>query len=55
MIIINVSGKSNLVPSSTSDQIENYVLGGIIGSVIYNDSILITDFIVILCIWCVLI
>ena len=35
-IIINVSGKGNLSPSSASDQVQNYVLGGIIGSVIYN-------------------
>ena len=35
-IIINVSGKGNLSPSSASDQVQNYVLGGIIGGVIYN-------------------
>lgn len=39
VIIINISGKGNLAPSSASDQIVNYVLGGIIGGVIYNDSI----------------
>nr|WP_314278256.1 hypothetical protein [uncultured Peptostreptococcus sp.] len=38
-IIINLSGKGNLAPSSASDQILNYVLGGIIGGVIYNDSV----------------
>ena len=35
-IIINVSGKGNLSPSSASDQVQNYVLGDIIGGVIYN-------------------
>ena len=35
-IIINVSGKGNLSPSSASDQVQNYVLGDIIGDVIYN-------------------
>ena len=28
VIIINISGKGNLAPSSTSDQIINYVFGG---------------------------
>ena len=54
-IIINVSGKGNLSPSSASDQVQNYVLGGIIGGVIYNNSIQILDYIGILCIWCVLV
>lgn len=55
VIIINISGKGNLAPSSASDQIVNYVLGGIIGGVIYNDSIRILNFIAILCIWCFLV
>ena len=37
--IINISGKGNLAPNSASDQVQNYVLGGIIGGVIYNPSI----------------
>lgn len=48
--IINISGKGNLAPNSASDQVQNYVLGGIIGGVIYNNSIKILDFIGILCI-----
>lgn len=55
VIIINLSGKGNLAPSSASDQIVNYVLGGIIGGVIYNNSVKIPDFIEILCIWCALV
>ena len=54
-IIINVSGKGNLSPSSASDQVQNYVLGGIIGGVIYNNSIQILNYIGILCIWCALV
>jgi hypothetical protein len=54
-IIINVSGKGNLSPSSASDQVQNYVLGGIIGGIIYNNSIQILDYIGILCIWCALV
>ena len=53
--IINISGKGNLAPSSASDQVQNYVLGGIIGGVIYNNSIKIPDYIGILCIWCALV
>lgn len=55
LIIINLSGKRNLAPSSASDQIVNYVLGGIIGSVIYNNSVKIPDYVAILCIWCILV
>ena len=55
VIIINLSGKGNLAPSSASDQVVNYVLGGIIGGVIYNNSIRIYEFIAILCIWCILV
>ena len=55
VIIINISGKGNLAPSSASDQIVNYVLGGIIGGVIYNSSVRRLDFIAILCIWCILV
>ncbi|MEB3058715.1 DUF421 domain-containing protein [Parvimonas sp. D9] len=53
--IINISGKGNLAPNSASDQVQNYVLGGIIGGIIYNNSIKILDFIGILCIWCALV
>ena len=53
--IINISGKGNLAPNSASDQVQNYVLGGIIGGVIYNNSIRIIEFIAILCIWCALV
>ena len=31
IMIINVTGKGNLAPSTASDQVQNYVLGGIIG------------------------
>lgn len=53
--IINISGKGNLAPNSASDQVQNYVLGGIIGGVIYNNNIKIIEFIAILCIWCALV
>ena len=55
VLIINITGKGNLAPSSASDQVVNYVLGGIVGGVIYNNSIKIYEFIVILGIWCLLV
>ena len=55
VFIINVSGKGNLAPASASDQVQNYVLGGIIGGVIYNPSISILQFINILLIWVILV
>ena len=53
VVIINISGKGNLAPSSASDQIINYVFGGVMGGAIYNSSVRIPDFIVVLCTWCV--
>ena len=41
---INLMGKGNLAPTSAMDQVQNYVLGGIIGAVIYNDNIGILQF-----------
>lgn len=55
IFVINVSGKGNLAPNSASDQIQNYVLGGIIGGVIYNPSISILQYCIILLIWTILV
>ena len=55
VLIINITGKGNLAPSSASDQVVNYVLGGIVGGVIYNNSIKIYEFVAILGIWCLLV
>ncbi|GEB77602.1 DUF421 domain-containing protein [Sporolactobacillus inulinus] len=51
VISINMSGKGNLAPLSAADQIQNYVLGGIIGGVIYNPDITIMQFLIVLLIW----
>lgn len=48
---INLFGKKNLAPSSPIDQIQNFVLGGIIGGIIYNESITVIQFVIILLIW----
>lgn len=37
------------------DQVQNYVLGGIIGGVIYNESITILQFFLVLVIWTILV
>ena len=50
-LIINKSGKGNLAPTSAMDQVQNYVLGGIIGGVIYSPSVSIFQFAVVLFIW----
>ena len=39
VLVINLTGKGNLAPASASDQVQNYVLGGIVGGVIYNTDI----------------
>ena len=55
VFVINVTGKGNLAPNSAIDQIQNYVLGGIIGGVIYNSSISILQYAVILIMWTILV
>ncbi|MCT0437766.1 DUF421 domain-containing protein [Lactococcus lactis] len=55
IIQINIMGKGNLAPSSAMDQVQNYVLGGIIGGVIYNDSITVLQFVLVLIIWTLLV
>ena len=51
VLVINLTGKGNLAPASASDQVQNYVLGGIVGGVIYNPDITIPEFLLILVIW----
>ena len=55
VLVINVTGKGNLAPNSATDQVQNFILGGIIGGVIYNSSITILQYAVILIIWTILI
>ncbi|GLB46453.1 hypothetical protein WR164_04320 [Philodulcilactobacillus myokoensis] len=52
---INLSGKGNLAPSNAIDQLQNYVLGGIIGGMIYNQDITILMFFIVLLIWSLII
>ena len=52
---INLMGKGNLAPTSARDQVQNYVLGGIIGGVIYSDNIGVFQFSLVLVLWTLLI
>ncbi|MEJ6399821.1 DUF3290 family protein [Nicoliella lavandulae] len=55
VIQINLSGKGNLMPSNAIDQLQNYVLGGIIGGMIYNSAITVLQFFIVLLIWSLII
>lgn len=55
VIQINLSGKGNLAPNSAMDAIQNYVLGGIIGGVIYNQDITVIQFVLVLVFWTILV
>lgn len=55
VIQINLSGKGNLAPSNAIDQLQNYVLGGIIGGMIYSEQITKLQFFIVLLIWSLII
>lgn len=48
---INILGKYEFSINTPLNQIQNYVLGGIIGGVIYNSSISVLTFLIVLLIW----
>ncbi|EJF01561.1 DUF421 domain-containing protein [Liquorilactobacillus mali] len=52
---INLSGKSNLAPINALDQMQNYVLGGIVGGMIYNEGVTVLQYILVLLIWTLLV
>lgn len=52
---INLMGKGNLAPNSAIDQVQNYVLGGIIGGVIYNEAIGVLQFLLVLIGWTIVV
>ena len=55
VFVINLTGKGNLAPSSATDQVQNYVLGAILGGTIYSSTVSILQYFVILIIWTILI
>lgn len=52
---INLSGKNNLAPISALDQVQNYVLGAIVGGMIYSTSVTVLQYILVLLIWTLLV
>lgn len=48
---MNLLGKGNLAPTSSLDQLQNFVLGGIIGGMIYNTQVSVLQFFLILIMW----
>ena len=44
VFVINLTGKGNLAPSSATDQVQNFVLGAILGAPIYRDFDYLDDF-----------
>lgn len=52
---INIMGKGNLAPNSAVDQVQNYVLGGIIGGVIYTEAIGVLQFLLVLIGWTIVV
>lgn len=52
---IHLLGKGNLAPTSAMDQVQNFVLGGIIGGVIYSDSVGLLQFFLVLILWTLLV
>ena len=52
---IHLLAKGNLAPTSAMDQVQNFVLGGIIGGVIYSDNIGLLQFFLVLILWALLV
>lgn len=52
--IIKLTGKTTLAPQAPIDQIQNYILGGIIGGTIYSSNITVLDFIKVMVAWAII-
>lgn len=51
LLQINILGKRDFSLNTPLNQVQNYVLGGIIGGVIYNPSVTVLQFLIVLLIW----
>lgn len=51
IVIMKLSGKANLAPISPYDQINNYILGGIVGGVLFNRNISFYEMFFVLTVW----
>ncbi|QQO08349.1 DUF421 domain-containing protein [Breznakiella homolactica] len=54
LLYLNISGRTQLAPMSATDQIGNYVLGAIIGGIIYNPGVSVLQFIAVISMWSLL-
>ncbi|WP_455466948.1 DUF421 domain-containing protein [Bartonella sp. B39] len=51
LLILRTTGRGSLSQMTPVDLVSNFVMGGIIGGVIYNPNISIVQLLVVLCIW----
>lgn len=51
IVVMKISGKANLAPMSPIDQLQNYILGGIVGGVLFSKSITTMDFVFVMTLW----
>lgn len=51
VVVMKISGKANLALMSPIDQLQNYILGGIVGGVLFSKSITTIDFIFVMSLW----
>ena len=51
LLQINILGKRDFSLNTPLNQVQNYALGGIIGGVIYNSSVTVLQFLIIILIW----
>lgn len=52
---IGLAGRGNLAPSNAIDQLQNFVLGGIIGGILYNPAITTLQFFIVLLLWSIIV
>lgn len=55
LAFINLSGRVQLAPQSAVDQIGNYVLGGIVGGMLYNTAVSALELVYVIAIWAALV
>ncbi|WP_349642219.1 DUF421 domain-containing protein [Eupransor demetentiae] len=51
IVQMNIMGKGNLAPTSALDQVQNYVLGAIIGGIVYNDAVSVFEYCMVMIAW----
>ena len=54
LLYLNLSGRAQLAPKSAVDEIGNYVLGGIVGGMLYNAQVSVFVMVYAIALWAVL-